>query len=178
MQNATSLTKTDRSLFFSIYILQSAICILSGCTYSFKGGSVPPHLKTIAIPIAEDQSGYGDPALREQFSNQLVQRFLNDNSLEMADRGSADSILEGVITDVKDAPSVVQAGEQVATRRITVTVRMTFQDLKLRKKVWERDFSSWGDYPSGSGLTQRNEGIQEAVRKLTEDILNETVAGW
>lgn len=162
----------------SLIILHSSFFILFGCFYSFKGGSVPPHLKTIAIPIVEDQSGYGDPTLREQFTSQLVQRFINDNTLEMADRGSADAVLDGVITDVRDAPSVVQAGEQVATRRITVTIHMTFQDLKLRKKVWERDFSSWGDYPSGSGLTQRTEGMNEAVRKLTEDILNETVAGW
>jgi len=163
---------------FLFPLLLSAFCTLTGCSYSFKGGTVPPHLKTIAIPIVEDQSGYGDPTLREQFSTQLVQRFLNDNTLEMADKGTADAVLEGVITDVRDAPSVVQAGEQVATRRITVTIHLIFQDLKLRKKVWERDFSSWGDYPSGGGLTQRNEGIQEAVRKLTEDILNETVAGW
>jgi hypothetical protein len=87
-------------------------------------------------------------------------------------------MVEGVIIDVKDAPSVVQAGEAVSARRITVTVRATFQDLKLRKKIWEKDFSNWGDYASGGGLTQRNDGINEAVRKLTEDILNETVAGW
>ena len=167
--------KNDR--FVSFHILHSAFFILLGCSYSFKGGSVPPHLKTITIPIVEDQSGYGDPTLREQFSSQLVQRFINDNTLEMADRGTADAVLNGVITDVRDAPSVVQAGEQVATRRITVTIRMTFQDLKLRKKVWERDFSSWGDYPSVD-FTKRTEGIKEAVRKLTEDILNETVAGW
>ena len=55
---------------------------------------------------------------------------------------------------------------------------MTFQDLKLRKKVWEKSFSNWGNYPSGGGLTQRNDGVIDAVKKLTEDILNETVAGW
>jgi hypothetical protein len=150
----------------------------AGCPYSFTGASVPPHLKTIALPIAEDQSGYGDPTLRDQFSRELLQRFINDNTLQPADRNSADSILEGVITSVKDAPVVVEAGDRVVKRRITVTVHMTFQDVKLRKKVWEKDFTQWGDYPSGGGLTQRNAGIAEAVRKLTEDILNETVAGW
>jgi len=140
--------------------------------------SVPPHLKTIAIPIVEDQSGYGDPTLRDQFSQQLLQRFVNDATLQPSDRSNADSILEGVITGVKDAPIVVEGGDQVAKRRITVTTHMTFRDLKLRKKVWEKDFTQWGDYPSGGGLTQRNDGIAEAVRKITEDILNETVAGW
>jgi hypothetical protein len=87
-------------------------------------------------------------------------------------------MLEGVITEVPDVPEVVQGGEQVTLRKITVTVRVTFQDLKLRKKVWEKSFSEWGNYPSGGGLTQRNDGIQTAVEKLTEDILNDTVAGW
>jgi hypothetical protein len=150
----------------------------AGCPYSFKGASVPPHLKTISIPIVEDQSGYGDPTLRDTFSQQLLNRFVNDNTLQPADRNSADSILEGVITSVKDAPAVVEGGDQVSKRRITVTAHITFRDLKMRKKVWEKDFTQWGDYPSGGGLTQRNEGIAEAVRKITEDILNETVAGW
>jgi hypothetical protein len=150
----------------------------AGCPYSFTGASVPPHLKTIAIPIVEDQSGYGDPALRNMFSQQLLNRFVNDNTLQPADRNSADSILEGVITSVRDAPAVVEGGDQVARRRITITAHITFRDLRLRKKVWEKDFSQWGDYPSGGSLTQRNDGISEAVRKVTEDILNETVAGW
>ncbi len=150
----------------------------AGCPYSFTGASVPPHLKTISIPIVEDQSGYGDPALRDRFSQQLLQRFVNDNTLQPADRSTADSIIEGVITAVKDAPAVVEGGDQVAKRRISITAHVVFRDLKLRKKVWEKDFTQWGDYSSGGGLTQRNEGIAEAVRKITEDILNETVAGW
>jgi hypothetical protein len=139
---------------------------------------VPPHLKTIAIPIVEDQSGYGDPELRDSFTKQLVDKFTNDNTLQLTDRNVADAILEGVVTEVKDAPLVLQGGEQVAMRQITVTVRMTFQDLKLRKKIWEKSFSKWGNYSSGGGLTQRNQGMLEAVKKLTEDILNDTVAGW
>jgi len=169
--------KWRRTVVASFLLFPCSVFLVS-CTYSFKGGSVPPHLKTIAIPIVEDQSGYGDPTLRDSFTKQLVDRFTNDNTLQLADRNSADSILEGVVTEVKDAPVVLQGGEQVAQRRMTVTVRVTFQDLKLRKKVWEKSFTSWGDYSSGSGLTQRNDGVLEAVRKLTEDILNDTVAGW
>ena len=135
-------------------------------------------MKTISIPIVEDQSGFGDATLRDQFSRQLLQRFVNDATLQPSDRSNADSILEGVITGVKDAPVVVEGGELVSKRRVTVTAHMTFRDLKLRKKVWEKDFTQWGDYLSGGGLTQRNDGISEALRKITEDILNETVAGW
>jgi hypothetical protein len=164
-------------VLFSFFIAVS-LSGCAGCPYSFTGASVPPHLKTIAIPIVEDQSGFGDPTLRDQFSRQLLQRFVNDATLQPSDRSNADSILEGVITGVKDAPVVVEGGDQVSKRRVTVTAHMTFRDLKFRKKVWEKDFTQWGDYLSGGGLTQRNDGISEALRKITEDILNETVAGW
>lgn len=154
------------------------LMVLPGCRYSFTGGSVPPNLQTIAIPIVQDQSGFGDPSLKDAFTERLVETFTNDGSLALADRTRADSILETVITGVRESASVVQPGEQVAQRRMTVVARVKFTDLKLRKVLWEKEFSQWGDFPSGAGITQRQEGIQEAIRKLTEDILNETVAGW
>jgi hypothetical protein len=163
----------------SAYALLVVICVLlAGCYYSFSGASVPPHLKTIAIPIVDDQSGYGDPTLRDLFTTELVQRFRSDNTLELGDQSTADAVLRGVIVSVREAPAVVAPGDRVTQRRLTVNVRVTFQDLKLRKTVWEKEFSNWGDYPSGGGQTQRNEGLKEAVRKLTEDILNDTVSGW
>jgi hypothetical protein len=173
---------TKRFLYLTFFpfvlIYLSLIVICSACTYSFKGGSVPPHLKTIAIPILEDQSGYGDPTLRDSFTQKLVEIFTSDNTLQLMDRNTADSMLEGMISDVTDTPAALEGGEKVSERRVTVTIRMTFQDLKLRKKLWEKTFSNWGNYPSGGGLTQRNDGIKEAIRKLTEDILNATVSGW
>ncbi len=166
----------NRAVLSALLVLGAAL--IAGCAYSFKGGSVPAHLKTVSIPLAQDQSGYGDPALRDQLTQQLVDRFTNDNTLQVTDGRTADSIIRSVVTNVKDAASAVQAGEQVTARRISVTVHVTFEDLKLRKKIWEKDFSNWGDYPSGGGPTQRNDGVKEAIRKLTEDVLNETVAQW
>jgi hypothetical protein len=159
-------------------LLSISFVLILGCSYSFKGGTVPPHLKTVAIPVVDDVSGYGDPSLRDQFTRELTQRFIIDATLELADRNTSDAVLEGSIVEVRDAPNVLQGGENVAQRRITVRVKMTFNDLKLRKKMWEKEFSNWGDYPSGGGLTQRQAGLSEAVRKITEDILNDTVAGW
>lgn len=165
----------------AVCIALASCCLLilfTGCPYSFTGASVPPHLKTVAIPLVDDQSGFGEAGLRERFTNELTSLFINDNSLEVTDRSAADAILEGVLVSVSDAPSLVEEGERVSKRRITMTVRFTFQDMKLRKKMWEKSFSNWGDYESGSGLSQRDAGVQEAIRKLTEDILLEAVSGW
>ena len=152
---------------------------LTGCPYSFTGASVPKHLKTIAIPLVDDQSGFGAAGLRERFTTELTNLFIRDNSLEVADRTTADSILEGVITAVTDAPSVVGEGEAVSRRRITLTAKFIYQDMKMRKKMWEKSFSQWGDYESGGApASQREIGFQEAIKKVTEDVLLETVSGW
>ncbi len=161
----------------ALLIVHSSLFIgFFGCAYSFSGSSVPPHLKTVAIPLFEDQSGFGEPGLRENFTKRLIDLFVNDNSLEVADRNTADSILEGSILAVADAPSVIAPGEQVSKRRINVTVHVVFQDLKLRKKVWEKDFSNWGEYSMGVEL--RTVALTQALNKVIEDILIETVSGW
>lgn len=164
-----------------IYVIGAALWFLvtfTGCPYSFTGASVPKHLKTVALPLVDDQSGFGEAGLRENFTTALTNLFIRDNSLEVADRKVADSVLEGVISSVADAPAVVAPGERVTKRQITVSVRYVFQDMKLKKKVWEKTFSEWGQYDSGGGPSQRAVGLQEAIRKITENILLETVSNW
>ena len=175
-RNAKGMTAVGmRAMLTGVLVLASFL--LTSC-YSFTGASVPSHLKTVGIPLVDDQSGFGEPGLREDFTRALTDQFISDNSLQVTDRSTADAILSGAIVSVSDAPSVVQQGEQVSKRRVTMTARFTFQDMKLRKKVWEKTFSQWGDYDSGGGISQRNAGLQEATRKITEDVLLETVSGW
>jgi hypothetical protein len=171
------MQKLNDKVYLTLLIFNfSFLFFLSGCAYSFSGSSVPKHLKTIAIPLFEDQSGFGEPGLKENFTTALINLFVNDNSLQVADRNTADSILEGSIVTIQDAPSIISPGEQVTTRRVTINVRVTYQDLKLRKKVWEKNFSNWGEYIT-SGET-RTVALTQAVSKVTEDILIETVSGW
>ena len=158
--------------------LLAAAAALAGCSYSFTGSSVPPHLKTIHIALFDDQTGSGEPALREQVTNQLIDRFRQDNSLDVTDASSADSELEGSITAFTDLPTVVTAGEAVQRARITIAVRAVFHDRKLRKTAYEKTFTAWGEYDIGADPTIRRAAITTAIEKATEDILLETVSGW
>jgi len=159
-------------------LLLISLPVSTGC-YSFTGASVPPHLTTVAIPVVDDQSGFGRPGLRESLTQEITGLFISDNSLHVADRSTADSILEGVITNVTDAASVVEQGESVKTRRVTVSAKFIYTDMKLRRKLWEKTFTNWGDYETaGDIFLQQQAGLQEAVRKISEDILLQTVSGW
>jgi len=163
-------------LKFFIFI---AVFLLCSCRYSFTGASVPPHLKTIAITLFDDQSGYGRATLREELTKRVVERFIQDNTLKIADRNTANSILEGVIISVQDNPVVVGTGERVKKSRLTITVKVTFYDMVKGVKVWEKTFSNWGEYELEGDIQQNlQSGIQQAIEKLSEDILLATVSNW
>jgi hypothetical protein len=152
----------------------------AGCPYSFTGASVPPHINTISIPVFDDQSGFGDPQLRDLLTAEVTQRFESDGNLRIAERNVADSILEGVITRVSDEISVIEGrADRASVRRVTISVRITWQDIVERTVIFENTLSNWGEYDVGAGgPAQRQEGMNEAIQKLSEDILLSTIARW
>jgi hypothetical protein len=165
-------------LILCLFITPMMVNFNGCCMYSFTGASVPEHLKTIAIPIATDRSGGAEPGLREKLTAVLTQKFIDDNTLQVTDKGTANSILECTIVTVVDAPSIVAAGEQVAARRVTISVAVVNKDLVKRKTIFEKTFSNYGDYPSGGSTDTRRSAIDEAIDKITQDILLDTVSGW
>lgn len=163
-------------VFINIILLVLVVSS-TGC-YSFTGASVPSHLKTVAIPLMDDQTGLGEASLRERMTRTLTDLFIRDNSLEVADKSTADSILDGVIVSARDEIVSVGGGETVNKRRINMSVKVVYQDMKLRKRVYEKTFNNYGDYDPTAGFTQRQSAFDEAIRKISEDILLETVSGW
>jgi hypothetical protein len=146
--------------------------------YSFRGGSVPAHLKTIAIPLFDDQSGSGEPGLREKLTNKLIEKFRSENVLDVADKLHADSAIEGIVESLPDEPYVLTQGETVTKKKISINLKVSFQDLKLKKQIWDKQLSNFGIYDISGGAAGRSAGIDAAIDKLTEDIVNATVSGW
>jgi hypothetical protein len=158
-----------------LFILLILVNLAGCCSYSFTGASVPEHLKTIAIPIADDRSGSAEP-MNQLLTNKLIKKFTDDNTLRITDKSSANSVLECTIISYNDAPSVVTGGENVTKRKISITVRVVYRDLVKRKTIFEKNFSDSGDYAT-SGDTKAT-GIGTALDNISENILLDTVSGW
>ena len=165
------------SLILPLFIIFIMVNFGACCVYSFTGASVPTHIKSISISPAIDRSGSGEPGLGELLTNKLTQKFIDDNTLRVANKSNADASLDCIITSLIDAPAVVAAGENVTTRRITITVQVTYKDLVKRKTIYDKSFSNYGDYPA-SQINQRSNAIETAIDHITDDILLDTVSGW
>ena len=166
------------ALLFLLFISSIIINFVSCGVYSFTGASVPKHIKTITIPVAQDRSNSGEPGLGEQLTNMLIQKFIDDNTLQIVNKNNANSVLECTITSLTDAPAVVSAGENVTSRRVTIVVQAVYRDLVQRKTIFDKSFSNYGDYAASGSISERKNAIQTALDKITQDILLDTVSGW
>ncbi len=162
--------------FFTV-ILPAVFILCVGCgVYTFSG-NVPGHLKTMAIMNFENQTA--EFGIVELLFDTIEEEFRSDNSLKITDVKNADSIISGVITNISDVPSTYDANETVQEYKITVTALVRFEDRVKGTVVWEENLSGYGIYPfSGGSSAERDKGIEEAVSKLSQDILNKTVSGW
>lgn len=161
-----------------IFILCTAV-IISSCNYSFKGAAPPEGIRTIFIPNFRDESTFGLPTLGEEMTALLKNKFINDNTLEYADKTQADGSLECIIRKVTDEALVVTGNEQVSRRKVTLVVAVEFYNLKKQKSIWKKDFSNWGEYDSSTGgFSKRDEGVRSAENKITDDILIEVISNW
>lgn len=152
---------------------------LGGCFYSFTGASVPEHWKSISIPIFEDESAFGQPALREQFTTMLIAKVQQDNTLSLAGKGTASVELSAKISAIAaDRPVAVSQGTQASRLQVSVSVSATLYDNVKKKQVWQKSFQSTGEYAAAGGAVAREDGIRQAMEKITDDLLLETVSAW
>jgi len=164
----------NKKILISFIGLGLIFFILQCGYYSFSG-SLPPHLKTIAIPLFDDQTA--EFGLKEELTDAVIERFTKDNSLKITDRGNANVLLEGGIVSVRDQTGGFDREENVQDMKVYCTVRIKCTDLKKRKILWEESISRWGRFDPGN-IGSRRDGISEALKEIAEEILNKTVSGW
>ena len=163
-------------------ILLFMIALLgAGCgPYSFSG-AVSTHIKSIAVPVFEDRTA--EFGVRDRLSNTIIDEFTRDNTLKIADQRVADSILRGTLLNVQETAGVYNQSasnqpESVQEIRVTVTVQLKYEDVKKRKTVWEAQMSQFGSYSPGKPASTRQAAIDEAIRKIANEVRNKTVADW
>lgn len=150
--------------------------VFSGC-YSFTGGSVPEHLKTIVIPTVSDVSSFGVPEFKDYLTDELISNFRSDGSLKIEDnRGDAQLAVK--ITSISESISQVNPGELEKERKVQVTCIVEFYDNIMKKMIWEKDFSNYSFYNVSEGFTGRNDAIRKVLKSNAEDILLSVISGW
>ncbi|HRP01279.1 MAG TPA: LptE family protein [Candidatus Kapabacteria bacterium] len=160
--------------YISIYL--TCAFLLNAC-YSFTGGSVATHLKTIYIANVNDASGFGNPEYRDILTQSLLDGFQRDNSLTVVEAGG-DCRLIVTITNISETPVSISPGELETDRRVSFVCNVEFFDIITQKQVFKRSFSNNEIYAVSEGQVGRDNTIKSLLTKTSEDILLSVVSGW
>jgi len=179
-------------------VLILSIFMIAGCGYYSMAGSIPPHIKSIAIPLVNNQTA--EFGIAESITDNIIEVFNEENILRIVDEGNADSILRGTIISLEDAPYTFSSEEAVSEYRINITMDITWNDVNNDVDLLKKRYSGWGAYGlSGDintdGIDNDGDGkIDEedddefgeprsfatkiAITKIAEDIVNNILTSW
>ena len=170
------MRKIAKAISNNILLRSLIFLILMGC-YSFVGGSLPDHLKTIQIEPVIDQTNSGVPEFQTFLYDELLQKFKSDGSLKLEDN-NADARLTILITGIQESISQVNPGELEKERKVQITCKVEIYDNIKKKMIWEKDFTNYKFYSITDGFVGRNEAIRTSLKNNSEDILLSVISGW
>lgn len=160
--------------FIALILVSASLAITQCGIYSFKGSTLPPHIKTVGVPLFEDRTA--EFGIDRQITDIIIEAIREDNTMKIADPGNSDALLHGIITNIREPIGQYDANESAADFRVNLTIQASFEDTHKREIRWESTFSDFGTYDNIE--TMREDAIEEAVQKIAEDIINKTISDW
>lgn len=165
-----------------IKILILTICfgILTNCGfYKFTGITVPTGTSTYQVNYFQNDAPLIEPGLERTFTNLLADLIQNQTSLQLVTSGG-DIIYEGEITEYRISPTTATANNTAAQNRLTISVRVRYFEKHNPDNDMNQQFTFFYDYPGQAQLVgaQKDTAIAEIFERITQDILNATLAKW
>jgi hypothetical protein len=118
----------------------------ASCGYALagRGSFLPDYIRTLGIPMFENATPY--QTVEQLFTNKVRIEFQSSRRYTVvpSDEG-VDGVVRGSIQSISLAP-VGLNDQQLASRvRATVVVKVSFEDVKAQKTLWENPALSFSD---------------------------------
>ncbi|MEO0093500.1 MAG: LptE family protein [candidate division WOR-3 bacterium] len=163
--------------FWSFGIISCLILFFLGCCGYSTQALLAPHLKTIAIPLVENQTIR--PGLGEALTDSLVSAFTKDRHLRVTNLENANVVLECRITGYNRTPQAYDAQQNVYAYQITIDAFCKCEDRVKSETIWEESVSAWITYnPNDPKNGTEEKGIERAIAKLASEIVRRTITSW
>ena len=178
------------------WIFLSLLCF--DCGYYSLAGSIPPHIRSISIPLLDNQTA--EFGISEGITDNLLEKFTDENVLRVVDVDNSDSILRGSIVQAEDIPYTYSKEEVVGEYRFIVAIDIEWIDVANDEVLFEKRFKGWGAYGIGGDISSdeidndgdgliddedtdeigdaRTFATKVAVGKIAQDILNDILTTW
>ena len=155
--------------------------LLSGCAYySFTGATLPSHLDTVSLPLAEDNTTSPINTLDEDLTRLLNDRFVGQTRLNLeTNESNADAVLDTRITQYENRPSGVGGDGSAGNNRVSITVSAVYFDQVEDEELVNETFSSSEEYsPAEDGPDGEEAAALAVLEDIATDIFSSATSDW
>lgn len=166
--------------YLKAFMLLAVAFCAGGCgIYSFSGTSIRPDVHTITIEPVENNAMKVNPALANDLTEAMKDKFKKLTSLEQVEM-DGDLLLVVTVESYDVKAQGVSKDETAAQNRLTVTCKATFENFKHPEESFEKkSFAAYQDYDADLSLDEVEASLcDEIIETLVEDIFNASVAQW
>ena len=155
-----------------------SISLTSCGIYSFTGASIPTEAKTISVDYFSNKAATVQPSLSQVFTERLKDMFLEQTNLSLSENES-DLSFSGYISKYQIKPMAIKANETAGQNRLTIAVKVTYNNSLDSENNFEHSFSRYSDYDSEQNISDiENTLIEEITNELAEDVFNKAFVNW
>ncbi|MBT5273495.1 MAG: hypothetical protein HOL74_01580 [Flavobacteriales bacterium] len=163
-------------LFLSLISL--SILVVSCGVYSFTGASIPTEAKTISVQYISNKAAIVQPSLSQVITDGLIDAFAGQTNLEITEN-EGDLSFSGYITKYQIKPMAIKANETASQNRLTIAIKIKYNNSFDDKQNFESTFSRYRDYASSENIVDVEDGlIKEISKELIEDVFNKAFVNW
>lgn len=164
---------------FAAIALSTACLLAAGACYSFTGGGLPPHIRTVYVLPVENRTAQFE--LTEPFTRQLSDAVRGRLGVQLAARENADAEIRAEIVRYDDIAAnftgIEDVGAEVFQRRVTISARVEIVDLARNEIVWDgSSVSGTGEYAPDSETEQTGQNL--ALENLIQRIIDGAQSQW
>lgn len=176
--------RSGRLRIRDVLVCAALLASLGGCwMYSFTGGGLPRHVRTVAVLPFDNETAQGLLAPQLQ---QLLQREVQSRlGVRLANEANADAIVRGRIVDFAEAAPGVRPGgtgadgvgrPDVTQREVQIAVAIEIYDVREDRILWQSSaLRGVGQYRPEQQVT---EGIDLALRDVVSKVIDGAQSQW
>ncbi len=161
-------------------LIAALLFAASGCkvAYSFSGADIPAEASTFSVELFKSSAAQAQPTYAAQLTDKLKQQILSQTRLDLA-KSNGDLQYSGTVTSYSVLPAAITGNESAGANRFSITVHVSYVNKFDEKKNFEKDFSTYRDFPAGTQLTAVEASLLSEINStLVIDIFNASLGNW
>ncbi len=166
-----------KKLIWSVTCL-SMLCCLIGCgVYSASSGRVEDSRKYVYVDFLDNNTA--EPGIGTKLTELIVDKLQEDNTLKVADRANASSVIEGTVTLYRVKEAFATGDLTVNEYQVQISVKLSFTVNATGEKIINnKKFSGTGNYILNDQNATEDNARDEAAGEIVKDVLAMVVEDW